>query len=298
MDNRNGPSETTQRTLLSDGPHTASPRSACVVVIHGVGLGGRVDIDASRVLVGRSQDADLCIAHKSVSREHCQLWREGDEYRIRDLGATNATRVNDAPVDQATLSDGDHVTVGESILKFISHTSVEANYHEEIYQLATRDALTNLCNRRHFMEQMDREVARALRHQRPLSTCIIDVDLFKPVNDRYGHISGDEVLRQIADLVHHHVRNDDIAARIGGEEFAVLLPECDADAAYGFAERLREAVAAAVFAPGGEPQRITVSIGIADLSPLRNTRIRLMTAADAALYRAKEEGRNRVCLGL
>ena len=297
MDNRNGPSETTQRTLLSDGPHTASPRSACVVVIHGVGLGGRVDIDASRVLVGRSQDADLCIAHKSVSREHCQLWREGDEYRIRDLGATNATRVNDAPVDEATLSDGDHVTVGESILKFISHTSVEANYHEEIYQLATRDALTDLCNRRHFIEQMEREVARALRHKRPLSMCIIDVDLFKPVNDRYGHISGDEVLRQIADLVHHHVRNDDIAARIGGEEFAVLLPECDADAAYGFAERLREAVAAAVFAPGGEPQRITVSIGIADLSPLRNTRIRLMTAADAALYRAKEEGRNRVCLG-
>lgn len=297
MDTRYGPSETTQRTLLSEGPHLAAPRSACVVVIHGAGLGGRVDIDASRVLVGRSQDADLCIAHKSVSREHCQLWRDGDDYRIRDLGATNATRVNDAPVDEATLSDGDHVTVGESILKFISHTSVEANYHEEIYQLATRDALTDLCNRRHFIEQMEREVARALRHERPLSLCIIDVDLFKPVNDRYGHISGDEVLRQMADLVHHHVRNDDIAARIGGEEFAVLLPECDADAAYGFAERLRAAVAATPFAPGGEPQRITVSIGIADLSPARNSRIRLMTAADAALYRAKKEGRNRVCLG-
>lgn len=296
MDTRNGPSETTQRTLLSDGPHDASPRSACVVVIHGVGIGGRADIDATRVLVGRSQDADLCIAHKSVSREHCLVWRDGEDYRIRDLGATNTTRVNDAPVTEATLSDGDHVTVGESILKFISHTSMEANYHEEIYQLATRDPLTDLCNRRHFIEQMEREVARALRHRRPLSMCIIDVDLFKPVNDRYGHISGDEVLRQIADLVHHHVRNDDIAARIGGEEFAVLLPECDADAAYGFAERLRAAVAAAVFAPGGEPQRITVSIGIADLSPVRNSRIRLMTAADAALYRAKKEGRNRVCL--
>jgi len=296
MDTRNGPSETTQRTLLSDGPHDASPRSACVVVIHGVGIGGRADIDATRVLVGRSQDADLCIAHKSVSREHCLVWRDGEDYRIRDLGATNTTRVNDAPVAEATLSDGDHVTVGESILKFISHTSMEANYHEEIYQLATRDPLTDLCNRRNFIEQMEREVARALRHRRPLSMCIIDVDLFKPVNDRYGHISGDEVLHQIADLVHHHVRNDDIAARIGGEEFAVLLPECDANAAYGFAERLRAAVAAAVFAPGGEPQRITVSIGIADLSPVRNSRIRLMTAADAALYRAKKEGRNRVCL--
>ena len=296
MDNRNGPSETTQRTLLSDGPHRAVPRSACVVVIHGAGLGGRADVDTARVLVGRSQEADLCIAHKSVSREHCQVWRDGDEYRIRDLGATNTTRLNDAPISEGILADGDHVTVGESILKFISHTSVEANYHEEIYQLATRDALTDLCNRRHFLEQMEREVARALRHDRPLAMCIVDVDLFKPVNDRYGHISGDEVLRQIAGLIHQHVRHDDIAARIGGEEFAVLLPECDTGAAYGFAERLRAAVAAETFTPGGESRRITISIGIAELSPGRDSRGGLMAAADAALYRAKEEGRNRVCI--
>src|SRR3546814_5059943 len=113
MDNRNGPSETTQRTLLSDGPHRAVPRSACVVVIHGAGLGGRADIDTARVLVGRSQEADLCIAHKSVSREHCQIWRDGDEYRILDLGATNTTRVNDAPAAEAVLADSDNVTVGE-----------------------------------------------------------------------------------------------------------------------------------------------------------------------------------------
>lgn len=296
MEKRNGTSETTQRTLLSDGPHRAAPRSACVVVIHGAGLGGRADVDTARVLVGRSQDADLCIAHKSVSREHCQIWREGDEYRIRDLGATNTTRVNDVPVAEAVLADSDHVTVGESILKFISHTSVEANYHEEIYQLATRDPLTDLCNRRHFLEQMEREIARSLRHERPLAMCIVDVDLFKPVNDRYGHISGDEVLRRIADLVHQHARHDDIAARIGGEEFAVLLPECNADAAYRFAERLRAAVATETFTPGGEPRRITISIGIAELSPALDSRAALMAAADAALYRAKAEGRNRVCV--
>src|SRR3546814_4740685 len=102
-------------------------------------------------------------------------------------------------------------------------TLFRSNYHEEIYQLATRDALTDLCNRRHFLEQMEREVARALRHGRPLAMCIVDVDLFKPVNDRYGHISGDEVLRRIADIIHQHVRHDDIAARIGGEEFAVQI---------------------------------------------------------------------------
>ena len=164
------------------------------------------------------------------------------------------------------------------------------------YQLATHDALTDLCNRRHFNELLEKEIARAMRHQRQLALCIVDVDLFKPVNDRYGHIDGDEVLRQIAAIMRRHVRNDDIAARIGGEEFAVVLPECDDAAAFIFAERLREAVADAVFTPGGEAQRITISIGIATLSSDRDTRPRLMAAADAALYRAKDEGRNRVCV--
>jgi diguanylate cyclase (GGDEF)-like protein len=286
----------TQRTVLSPGPRSAAPRTACVVVIHGEGLGRRADIDERAVVVGRSQEGDLHIPHKSVSRQHCHIWRDGDEYRIRDLGATNPTRVNDQPIEETTLSDGDHITVGESILKFISHSSVEARYHEEIYQLATQDALTDLHNRRHFIEMADREIARAMRHQRALSMCIIDVDLFKPVNDRYGHISGDGVLRQIAAILRRHVRSDDFAARIGGEEFAVLLPECDAAAAYAFCERLRQSIAEAVFKPGGEAQRITVSIGVAAMTPVRDTCSRMMAAADAALYRAKHEGRNRVCI--
>ena len=135
---------TTQRTILSDGPSPASPRSACVVVIHGEGLGRRADIDTARVRVGRSQEADLHIPHNSVSRLHCELWRDGDTYWVRDLGATNTTRLNDTPVAQSALVDGDHITLGESILKFISHSSVEARYHEEIYQLATHDALTEM----------------------------------------------------------------------------------------------------------------------------------------------------------
>ena len=225
------------------------------------------------------------------------IWREDDGYRIRDLGATNATRLNDRRLEgDAELADGDQVTVGESILKFISQDSVEASYHEEIYQLAIHDALTELYNRRHFIEMADKEIARAMRHVRPLSLCIVDVDLFKPINDRYGHISGDEVLRQIAGLLRRHARSDDLAARIGGEEFALLLPECDTAAAQAFAERLRETIADAAFAPGGEPQRITVSIGIATLAPGRDSRPALMAAADAALYRAKSQGRNRVCV--
>jgi len=153
-----------------------------------------------------------------------------------------------------------------------------------------------LCNRRHFAELADKEIARAMRHGRPLSLCILDVDLFKPINDRHGHIRGDEVLRQVAAVLRRHARNDDVAARIGGEEFALLLPECTAADAAMLADRLRESVAGTLFAPGGEPQRITVSIGVAALAPHRDSRQALMAAADAALYRAKSEGRNRVCV--
>jgi diguanylate cyclase (GGDEF)-like protein len=287
---------TTQLTLLSGGPRRGGPRSACVVVIHGEGLGKRADIEETPVTVGRSQEADLHIPHKSVSRQHCEIRREGDAYRLRDLGATNRTRVNDLPVTETLLADGDHITLGETILKFISHASVEARYHEEVYQLATHDALTELYNRRHFVELVDKEIARALRHGRPLVMCIIDVDLFKPVNDQFGHIAGDGVLRQMAGLVRAFVRGEDIAARIGGEEFAVLLPESDLEAARAFAERLREAVAATPFELGGESRHLTISIGIAGLADSRRERSALMQAADAALYRAKDEGRNRVCV--
>lgn len=289
--------DTTQRTLFSDGPHQPAPRSACAVVIQGEGLGKRIDIRSRPILVGRSQDADLVIEHKSVSRQHCRIWNDGGRFRIRDLGATNPTRLNDARVEQdALLGDGDRITVGESILKFIAQDSVEASYHEEIYQLAVQDPLTELHNRRHFCEMADKEIARAARHDRMLALCIIDVDLFKPINDRHGHIAGDEVLRGIGAIVRQHARGDDVAARIGGEEFALLLPECALADAVELAERLRTAVADAVFTPGGTPQRITISIGIASLSPDRAARGPLMAAADTALYRAKSEGRNRVCV--
>jgi diguanylate cyclase (GGDEF)-like protein len=286
---------TTQMTAISGGPHRSGPRSACVVVIHGEGLGKRADIEGKAITVGRSQEADLHIPHKSVSRRHCEIWREGDAYRLRDLEATNRTLVNDRPVTETELADGDHITLGENILKFISHSSVEARYHEEVYQLATHDALTELYNRRHFVELVDKEIARSLRHARPLVMCIIDVDLFKPINDRYGHIAGDGVLRQLAALLRGFVRGEDIAARIGGEEFAVLLPESALDAAIAFAERLREAVAAAPFQIGSQSHHLTVSIGLAQASPARGERSTLMQAADVALYRAKAEGRNRVC---
>ncbi|MDR2215612.1 MAG: GGDEF domain-containing protein, partial [Nevskiaceae bacterium] len=286
--------KTQLRPLRPTGMHPS--RSACVVVIHGEGLGRRADIGPQPVVIGRSNEADLVLASQSVSRMHCRIWADGGSYRIRDLGATNVTRVNDTPLrEDQTLSDGDQITVGDCTLKFISQDSMEARYHEQIYQLAVSDTLTDLYNRRHFTEIAEKEIARAARHTRALSLCIIDVDLFKSINDRYGHVRGDEVLRQVAMLLRRHTRDDDIAARIGGEEFALLLPERGPNEAALLAERLREAVADTPFASGDAPLRITISIGVATLMPGQKTPLtELMTAADTALYRAKSDGRNKV----
>jgi diguanylate cyclase (GGDEF)-like protein len=288
---------TARTTLITaiEGGEDSLRAPACVVVIHGERLGRRADIDRRKVMVGRSDDADFCIPHRSVSRKHCVFWRDGDTYHVRDLGATNPVRVNDIAVHEAALEDGDQIAVGECILKFISPQSIEARYHAEMQQLATNDALTELPNRRHFVEACDKELMRSQRLGLPLAMCIVDIDFFKRINDEYGHIAGDEALRQLALVLRGFVRPGDIAARIGGEEFAVVLPETAAEEAVArFGEPLRIAIEQSTFTLDGEVRQLTVSIGISGLCPGRETRSKLMQAADAALYRAKNEGRNRV----
>ena len=165
-----------------------------------------------------------------------------------------------------------------------------------LVEQASTDPVTGLLNRNGWSERAEAAHARAAAAGVPLALVVLDIDFFKRINDRLGHDGGDAVLQRLGAIMQARAGVRGCAARIGGEEFAVLLPECGPEAAYGFAERLREAVEAVVFRPGGEAQRITVSIGIAALTPERDTVSRMMAAADAALYRAKSEGRNRVCI--
>jgi diguanylate cyclase (GGDEF)-like protein len=294
---------TTQYTPHSIGSQRPSSGSPCVVVIRGEGLGQCVELGATPLRIGRSPEANLVFTDKSVSRQHCEIWCEGEVCHIRDLGATNPIRVNGLALrGQCQLTNGDQITVGQSILKFISSGNVEVSYHEAIYQLATRDALTELYNRRYFVELADKEITRALHDSLPLCLCIVDVDRFKQINDECGHLAGDEVLRQTAALLRRWVRSNDVVARIGGEEFALLLPDCTVADALQLADQLRQAVASTAFTLSGESRQITVSIGVAGLDanrtsgPASGLRLTLMADADAALYRAKSEGRNQVCV--
>jgi diguanylate cyclase (GGDEF)-like protein len=167
-----------------------------------------------------------------------------------------------------------------------------AKLHHLVQRQATTDDLTGLVNRRRFIEALESEIVRANAFHSPLSVVLGDLDHFKLVNDRFGHQTGDEVLRRFADLVREHLRDVDVPGRIGGEEFAILLPETDAAGAVAVAERIRRSLRSLRPTPE-RSGAVTASFGVAQLTP-GETGDELLRRADVALYRAKSEGRNTV----
>ncbi|MGB8713053.1 MAG: diguanylate cyclase [Onishia taeanensis] len=166
----------------------------------------------------------------------------------------------------------------------------------ELHMLATYDSMTGLYNRRHLINVGEREIRRAQRFEHPLALMIIDIDFFKRVNDTWGHIAGDQVIRAVADCCLQQTREQvDTVGRIGGEEFAVVLPETTLHNTLALAERLRERIATSrIPLIDGQTISVTVSIGAAELQPAFTSLNDLMMYADRALYRAKRAGRNQV----
>lgn len=187
---------------------------------------------------------------------------------------------------------GAHITVMLMSLGFA--LMIVDQLASKLNQLATLDALTGIGNRRVFYARAEVELARCRRKGFPLSVLMIDLDRFKSINDKLGHATGDETLRRFVSLVMPHLREYDFFARLGGEEFSVLLPDAREDVALGIAERLRELTAAERLPAPDFPVPTTVSIGVAELEHGDNSIDRLLHRADEALYAAKSGGRNRV----
>jgi diguanylate cyclase (GGDEF)-like protein len=164
-----------------------------------------------------------------------------------------------------------------------------------LHELATTDSLTGLTNRRQFMALAEAECKRQDRYHYPLSLLMLDIDHFKHVNDSHGHDAGDQVLRLVADKCRSQVRGTDILARIGGEEFALVLIQTDASAALHFAKRLCKAISDEPFFVNGKVIAATVSIGVSEIVEGLVSLPEALKQADAALYEAKQTGRNRVC---
>jgi diguanylate cyclase (GGDEF)-like protein len=168
--------------------------------------------------------------------------------------------------------------------------------YEKVQALAVTDGLTGVAVRRHLSERFEEEVVRSKRHAHKLSFLMIDIDHFKSFNDRYGHLVGDAVLREVAETIKKNIREVDLVGRYGGEEFGVFLTETDESGAFFVAERIRRAISDRAYRAYDEELNVTVSIGCATMSGAFDSALKVVEAADAALYQAKRQGRNRVHL--
>ncbi len=285
----------TATSIVPSSVPQVDPHTACLVVIYGADLGKRITLGTDEIECGRSTQTGIPLDDDAVSRRHARFAWTGSGYLVADLGSTNGTYVNDASVRERTLADGDQVKIGHSIFKFICGSNVELTYHETIYRLMTFDGLTQIHNKRSFETVLEREVSRAHRYRRPLSLVLFDIDHFKRVNDDCGHLAGDAVLRQLASLISANIRREDILARVGGEEFAIIVPEIALQPARVVAEKLRVLVERTPcrFEEANIP--ITSSFGVAEVGatpPMGATE--LYQIADGQLYAAKRGGRNRV----
>ena len=182
----------------------------------------------------------------------------------------------------------------ESVADILATATQNARYVDRVRQLVYRDGLTGVFNRRYFDARLVEEITRAARYGGGVSVLMIDLDHFKKINDDFGHILGDDVLRAVSTIFLRTLRKVDVVCRYGGEESAVLLPATQGGSAAAVAEKIRRAVASAQYAGVALP--VTISIGIAEFPANGITRDDIVHPADAALYQAKEGGRNRVCL--
>ncbi len=287
----------TRVTPLDELKLPAKQGQDCLVIIYSSDsrqFGKRHVLGEVPVQLGRGSENTIVLENDSVSRRHAVIEKRGPHYHVKDLDSTNGTYVNDELITDYPLRRGDQVKVGDTILKFLSGSDMEAQYHETIYRMTIVDGLTGVHNKRYLVETLEREIPRARRHGRPLSLVMLDIDHFKRINDTYGHLAGDYVLKELATMVKSRLRPDDVIARYGGEEFGVVLPETPLAGGAAIAEDLRRRVEAHSFVFENETIRVSVSMGVAELADSVDV-LGFVKSADELLYRAKREGRNKVC---
>ncbi len=271
---------------------------AYLIVISGPHVGKMFKVDQSEATVGRSSKADMYVNDVGISRKHARLVAYGNDVFVEDMESANGTYLNgDRVKRRVQLEDGDKITLGSTtILKFTYHDRLDETFQKQMFDAALRDGLTGAYNKNFLLNHLNTELAFALRHGTPLSVIMFDVDHFKPVNDTYGHLAGDAILKRLAEISISTLRTDDIFARYGGEEFTIVSRGTTQERAAIIAERLRQIINKTDFIFDGQHIPITVSLGVAGLpdTPAQTTDD-LIGAADAALYQAKNSGRNRVC---
>lgn len=296
--NDNWDDETTDHAQIESlAKRTPQNRRACLTVLTGSRSGHMVTVREGKFIVGRAPQAELRVEDDGISRHHANISAAPGRAWIEDMGSRNGTFVNGDRIDaKVELKDGDKIQVGRgTVLRFGFQDALDESFHANLLSSALRDGLTKLFNKRYLLDRLDSELKFAQRHDTSLSLLLFDIDHFKAINDHHGHLAGDAVITHVAEVVMAAVRNEDVVARFGGDEFAIVLRSIDLDSATFTAERLRKLVESGRPSFGTAELSTTVSIGVANYPTTRATSPeKLIEAADKALYQAKRNGRNRV----
>jgi diguanylate cyclase (GGDEF)-like protein len=294
------------RTLVNERTEVDSQRlhrnHASLVVMQGAEIGRDFRLRRGSMTIGRGLDADIRVPDDLASRRHARIefaWDAAHEtasFVLVDLGSTNHTYVNSRQVDRIELKDRDKIQIGDTVLKFVLLDDIEVKFHAEVRNRISFDQLTGLLTKESLYLALEVELKRCLRYTVPLAVLMMDLDHFKQVNDTRGHLMGSHVLTCVGGVIARSIRGADVAARYGGEEFVAYLPEADGAGAMHVAERIRRNLEASRFTLDDQSVGITISIGVALFPAHGRDLLTLVRRADRALYRAKDEGRNRVVL--
>jgi diguanylate cyclase (GGDEF)-like protein len=285
-------------TAIELPPAVSNRDRALLTVLSGLNAGQVFTVDTSETIIGRGRDVQVRIEDVGISRAHSRLVRSMDgKFIIEDLQSTNGTFVGGKRVDRAEVHNNDRLQIGPNVvLRFALIDEAEEQLAHQLYEASTKDALTKAYNRKYFIERLGAEVAYAHRHLTHLSLVLFDLDHFKRVNDTYGHLAGDVVLRVVSAQVMRTIRTEDVLSRYGGEEFVILVRGIEHKNVAYFGERVRKAVDRLVIPWEQKQLKATISCGVASLSECGEgaTSEKILHLADERLYKAKSGGRNRV----
>lgn len=281
-------------------------RTLVFVVIAGnlLDIGRMIPVGRNHVIFGRDQSASLCINDDRISRQHLKVGdarRTNDqlEVYIEDLNSTNGTIHNGKALRQAGWCRlGETVQIGQTIMLLrLEDPDDDSDSSSSPLHLISRDSLTGVFNQRAFQQAMEKEHDRAKMLHQTYCIILIDVDFFKHINDTYGHPNGDIVLKRIANALQSLVRATDYVARVGGEEFAVLLTNQNVVGGLPLAERLRGCIESLVFPEITLDIKVTISLGLTDTTFAPDDPYTVYDLADCALMDAKRSGRNQCIVG-
>ena len=297
-------------------PEQAAPFiGATISAISGSEAGRLFYLPASGGIFGRGEEADFTFSDATISREHIRIDLHEGQFYLRDLDSMNGTYVDDERVwNVMRLPTACRIRLGRrTLFQFTAVDQLGADAFRQLCRALFIDSLTGTGNRSYLEQRMREEIAFAARHRETVGLLLIDLDHFKDVNDEFGHMVGDEILRHVGRILRETVRTEDSVYRYGGEEFCVLVRGESDQGLEVMGDRIRRAIEAFTLDLGAGEIRVTGSVGVASIANKREnleatmgtisseevensaeTDEMLLTKADTALYQAKEQGRNRV----